>query len=924
MRQFRALALLTWAILLIGTMSAAQTAREARLFVFGNSLFHHLDESGRSNVAYWLTRLADEGGNDLTLDGRWGFVRDFLRDLPPPSGWSFDGVEKAMGRGIGFRRAGFTDVLIVPANFIQNVPPDRAYGGDNPTGDSPLSATGRLVDWVEGNARGARIHIYEGWALMNGHASFPPNRRGLRRYHAFNTGEYHDWFEEYVAMLNAEGRDVNLIPVATALSRVLSETPLAELDGTIFYIDEAPHGTPELYYLAALVTYAAIYGAPPPLAPELEATLHPALGGNAEAIRRIVWETVAGVPYPEEARVTLPATGLDNPSLAMGLAGISDWSTQRPFLDLMKTARPWTGHLSGQWGGVSFDDLMAAGHLSPEGWPVSLPEEVEAIEAFVLTDQHPADTTLIGRYRVTWEGQGELTLGGLAQNVERHPNGGLAFDYRPGPGVVGLRIASVDPADPIRNIAVFREADAPLIEAGAVFAPDFVARIADLRTLRFMDWMDTNGSEQQTWADRPRTTDFTYGWRGVPVEVMLRLANQVGAEPWFTLPHMADDDYVRRFATLVAEGLDPGLIVWAEWSNEAWNFIFPQARWAADQAMARWQAGDDAWIQFAGHRAAEVADIWRDAFAARPEALRTVISVHTGWPGLEVAQLEAPLRQAEGLPPPHLSFDAYAVTGYFGADMSGEDAPRALRRWIDDDDGHARLARAIRGGSFEALTDDAWPHHAGAARRYGLDLMMYEGGTHVVGHGADVEDAELTAFFTGFNYSSEIAALYDDLLTRWTEVGGTRFNAFVDVAPASKWGSWGAWRYPGDVNPRAAMLMAHASLPGPGASDAFLHGAYRDGGEGGDRIEGTSEDDLLIGRGGDDSFLPMGGADLIHGGPGDDVVVLAGAAPDWAIAWEGGAAILTGPEGPHRLTSIEVLEFAGDGTRQPLSPEGGG
>ena len=153
------------------------------------------------------------------------------------------------------------------------------------------------------------------------------------------------------------------------------------------------------------------------------------------------------------------------------------------------------------------------------------------------------------------------------------------------------------------------------------------------------------------------------------------------------------------------------------------------------------------------------------------------------------------------------------------------------------------------------------------------------------------------------------------------DVGGTQFNAFVDIAPASKWGSWGAWRYGGDLNPRAATLMAHASLPGPGASDAFRQGVYRDAGIGPDELIGTAQEDLLIGRGGDDTFRPNGGDDLIHGGAGEDVVLLTGMASDWLVSWVDDTAVFAGPTGTARLTAVEFVEFLGDGRRFLLAQE---
>ncbi len=92
--------------------------------------------------------------------------------------------------------------------------------------------------------------------------------------------------------------------------------------------------------------------------------------------------------------------------VSLGLNGISDWSTQHPFLDLMKTARPWIGHLPGQWGGVTFEEMQERSLLDDNGWPIALPDEVVAVESLILTDQPEAATHLNGRYHVFYDGSG--------------------------------------------------------------------------------------------------------------------------------------------------------------------------------------------------------------------------------------------------------------------------------------------------------------------------------------------------------------------------------------------------------------------------------------------------------------------------------------------------------------------------------------
>jgi hypothetical protein len=644
-----------------------------------------------------------------------------------------------------------------------------------------------------------------------------------------------------------------------------------------------------------------------------------------------------------------------NPPLAMGLAGIHDWSTEQPFVDLMKTARSWIGHLPDQWGGWDHAALAAGGYLDANGWPVAVPEALTGITTLILTDQ-PADAaSLAGRYRLTYQGEGVIELGGRATNV-RYGRGEIWFDYAPGEGFVILTIAATDPrrtGDHVRDIAVVKAENVALHEAGAIFNPGWIARVRHLRAVRFMDWMATNDSEASDWARRPKPGDFSYAPAGAPVEIMVALANEIGADPWFTLPHRATDGWMRSFAEYVRDHLDPRLKAHVEYSNELWNWQFGQARWADAEARARWgaDAPDDAWMQFAGMRAAEMAQIWDDVFG--PDADRRlvkVIATQTGWLGLESPLLEAPLWVAEdpGHRPPVAYFDAYAVTGYFGGALGNEKAA-AVRGWIAGsrataaaeadarglngrahaafvethgfDRAVAQAAAELRDGSVTGDPGDSLgellgrtlPYQAEVARAHGLDLIMYEGGTHVVGIGPAVDDPDLTAFFTRLNYAPEMGALYAELLDGWRRLGGTLFNAFVDVYPPGKWGSWGALRHLDDGNPRwealASFNQTSAWWDGPRA--AFADGVTLSGTDAADTLRGTPEEDTLLGGAGDD-LLYGGAGDRLHGGAGQDTAELPGRRADYRFAADGAALTAAGPHGATRLVAVERIRFTGE------------
>ncbi len=646
-----------------------------------------------------------------------------------------------------------------------------------------------------------------------------------------------------------------------ALADAISAGDVPGLDsiGDVFADDIHPNDVG--HYFVSLVTFAAITGQDPVGLPfELNdrwGAPFDAPGADLAArLQRIAGDTVARIanvtlgsgaapdsPRAPPAPTAAPDRTPENRTggIGIGLSGVNDWSVQQPFIDVMKTARPWLGHRPGQFGGMGVEDLEAAGLLDDAGWPRAIPRTLSSIGTLILTDLPEAAITMAGRYVLRFDGTGIVEVQGRVSNVRYGP-GEVRFDYAPGPGPVQIRIQRTDPnrtGDHVRNITVMQERHADAYADGARFNPDWLALLDGMTVLRFMDWMATNGSTQSTWAERPRVSDMTYARKGVPVEVMIDLANTVGADPWVNMPHLADDDYVRRFATAMRDGLNPDLRVMVEFSNEVWNWQFTQTAWADAQATERWGVAD-AGYQYYGMRAAEVARMWSSILPE--DRLINVVSTQTGWLGLEDPILNAPLftGEAPDNAAPHTAFDAYAVSGYFGGILGTEADAETVRGWLADSlamarDAAARLpederaahiaahrfdhASALAGrdlldGSVSGhpdaalpdLTDRLWPYHKGVADRYGLELVIYEGGSHVVGIGAMVDDAAMTDFLIHFNYTPEMAALYERLLAAWADLDAGVFTHYSDVYAPTKWGSWGARRHLLDDNPRWRAL----------------------------------------------------------------------------------------------------------------------
>lgn len=632
----------------------------------------------------------------------------------------------------------------------------------------------------------------------------------------------------------ASAPPVRLIPAGRAMALADQSAQAGTLPGVdsieALFSDEI-HLSGKGQYLQTMVQLAALTGKSPEGLPAKLMRHWPSRDAEmgedlARALQAIAWAAINGTEAaaaPLVAAAPQALTPITNPALAFGLAGVNDWTVQQPFLDVMKTARPWTGHLPGQWGGMEYPQLVAEGWIDADGWPFAIPPQVTGLSTLVLTDLPPDAGGVAGRYLLRWRGKGDLRVEGRAQNVTPE-GGGLAFDFTPGEGAVILTLTAQDPTDPIRDVTLVRADRVAAHDAGAIFNPDWLARLRGAKAIRFMDWMATNDSALSNIEDSPKPDDATWARNGVPVEIMVALANELDADPWFTVPHLASDALVRFQAETVADLLEPGLVAHVEYSNEVWNPQFAQSRWAGEQAGKLW--GDPgAGLQFYGYRAAQVADIWAATFGdqARTRLVR-VIGTQTGVPGNEAQILEAPLAVKAGARSPVGSFDAYAVTGYFAALLGAEVKAPMIRGWLKDSaaaDPAAPFALATRlaaeelsDGRHSGLKEDTLddlltrilPYQAEVARKHGLRLVMYEGGSHVVGYGPVMEDAELTGFFQQLNYAPEMGALYDRLLKGWSALTDAPFNAFVDVYRPGKWGSWGALRHLGDDNPRWQAL----------------------------------------------------------------------------------------------------------------------
>jgi hypothetical protein len=361
----------------------------------------------------------------------------------------------------------------------------------------------------------------------------------------------------------------------------------------------------------------------------------------------------------------------------------------------------------------------------------------------------------------------------------------------PAKGEIFLRVTATDPKNYVRNIRVIM----PGFEAtyrDNPWHPKFLERWRGAACLRFMDFMHTNGSHVTSWSERPRPEDATFSTKGVPAELLVDLANRLQADPWFCMPHKADDDYVRRFALLVKERLDPRLKAYVEYSNEVWNSGFQQHGYAAEQgqklgfADKKWEA---AW-RYNAYRSVQIFRIWEEAFGGRDRLVR-VLASQAASPHVsrQVVSFRDAYRHADVLAvAPYLTLNVGPKTKPAAAEVAGWSADQVL-----DHLERVSLPEAVK-----------WMEGSKAvADKYGLRMVAYEGGQHMVGIFGGQDNPALTKVLHAANAHPRLGEIYRQYLDGWGRSGGELFCHFSSVEQWTKFGSWGLLQF-ADEDPRTS------------------------------------------------------------------------------------------------------------------------
>jgi len=506
-----------------------------------------------------------------------------------------------------------------------------------------------------------------------------------------------------------------------------------------------------------------------------------------------------------ERRQMMAATPTGHMKVGMNLENIVDWSPAWTFTDAFQSSRGWithgvntaTGQMTWNIGQTNPVAVDTNGNVTGLATFTNAAGQTIRQQAGTLMFREINGAYPAGTYRAEWEGTGRVTFGFDAR-VAASGRTAAGRNYAdlavtPSNGGIYLRIEETSPADPVRNFRVWmptwqgQSFAGQRWQPGASFSPFhplFRERLAPFGTIRFMQSQETNTSDIRTWADRRDANDIRQSsgiagsWsepmaNGMSVEYMVQLANDLDADPWFNMPHMADDTFVRNFATYVRNNLEPGRKAYVEWSNEIWNFApgFEATQWVAAQTRLPENAGLSHW-QIAGREAKRDMDIWSDVFAGQTSRIVRVAAGQSGndWVTARIADA------MQG------SFDAIAIAPYFsptGQQRAAYTAATTVDQVLTDTRG--AIDFAVRSVTTHQTLADTWSARLGRD----VQLVAYEGGHHLDGRNAPYQNV-----FYAASQDPRMGDIYRDYLRRLDAAG---LDLYVDFTFTGRGGPspWG-------------------------------------------------------------------------------------------------------------------------------------
>jgi hypothetical protein len=491
-------------------------------------------------------------------------------------------------------------------------------------------------------------------------------------------------------------------------------------------------------------------------------------------------------------------------ALGLNLSSVSYYSSAVPFVDAMKTADAFQSTNSPLVEGVKNEwDTHVADKIprDPEGYPFEAPSTVQGKPAPQILRASVISTIYSGRYVLLYDGDGEFDFPAAPATVVSRAPGRIELDVQALPDrSIFVSIVRSNRANRVRNVRLILPGFESTYQK-QMFHPMFLGRMRGVGVVRFMDWGATNGSPVAHWSERTTPTMPQGTPRGVAIEIMIDLANQLDADAWLCVPHLADDHYVEEMAKLIKARLDPKHKAYIEYSNELWNGIFEQTQWASKRGckeglnkIGAYSGGCDedgprywAGIKWQARRSGEIFQIFDRIYGTEANRLVRVLAGQAQNDHLNEKLIDsfedAAINKARN------QADVLAVAPYVGGSVATGivEEGKAKVQTISISEILDRVEKNIA-----PEVRDSTAANQKIARRHGLHLVAYEGGQHLVAYGEAGNDEAFVKKLIAANRDPRMRSIYVKALDAWyANSDNGLMMLFNYIESPTKFGVWG-------------------------------------------------------------------------------------------------------------------------------------
>ena len=509
-----------------------------------------------------------------------------------------------------------------------------------------------------------------------------------------------------------------------------------------------------------------------------------------------------------EPRLVLSSAGTPASDIGVNLNGNSPWAGDPVWVDVRNLFNAW-GPVNNVWA------TSPAPPVNSDNYPLA-PASTMAVLA-----NYPA-----GLYQLSYEGTGTLTFSGMGKLVGSiTTSNGVStgtVELNPAFGTTNLflTLTGVSSTATISNFHLY----APGYGANPtqVFTNQFLQAVKPFTTVRFMNWMATNGSTVANWSDRtPPTSFLATTASGVPYEDMIALANEAQKNMWINIPALATPTYVQDLAQLIQANLDPNLKVYVEYSNETWNsgfLAYGQVLTASlSNPLVTATNNLDKVAEQSAYMAIQDGQIFKTVFGA---GNTQVVPVFSGWSyGYWYQQAALQWVQATYGSPANY-FSDLAIAPYIGL-PSGTNVSSLNVNQV-----FAGLNQTLNTSYVSQLQTSA-----SIASTYGISLAAYEGGQSMGSNNSWSYSVMEQA-----KNDPRMYQLYVSMMQDWDKYVGTQ-NVFMDYLLSGSDSQYGFW----------GLLPSVASV-GSQEYDALVSMMYPAGDADMDGVVGANDVQTVLGN----------------------------------------------------------------------------